>query len=82
MAIRGLHASLSGTLLARGEGEYEAARRVWNGVIDKHPAVIPAVLTLLMSCALSLLRLNASCCLRCVAAEVVVQGTRRAMADS
>ena len=39
-AVRDLGASLSGTLLAPGEEGYEAARRVWNGMIDRHPALI------------------------------------------
>ena len=39
-AVRDLRASLSGTLLAPGDEGYEAARRVWNGMIDKHPALI------------------------------------------
>jgi FAD/FMN-containing dehydrogenase len=39
-AVQDLRASLSGTLLAPGEEGYEAARHVWNGMIDKHPALI------------------------------------------
>jgi FAD/FMN-containing dehydrogenase len=39
-AVRDLRASLKGTLLAPGEDGYEAARHVWNGMIDKHPALI------------------------------------------
>jgi hypothetical protein len=39
-AVRDLRASLSGTLLAPGEEGYEVARHVWNGMIDKHPALI------------------------------------------
>src|SRR6516225_8054806 len=39
-AVRDLRASLSGSLLAPGDEGYEAARRVWNGMIDKHPALI------------------------------------------
>ena len=39
-AVRDLRASLSGTLLTPGEAEYEGARHVWNGMIDKHPALI------------------------------------------
>src|SRR5215472_11969937 len=37
-AVRDLRTSLRGTLLTPGEEDYEAARRVWNGMIDKHPA--------------------------------------------
>ena len=37
-AVRDLRASLSGTLLLPDGDEYEAARHVWNGMIDKHPA--------------------------------------------
>jgi FAD/FMN-containing dehydrogenase len=32
--------SLSGTLLHAGDAGYEAARRVWNGMVDKRPALI------------------------------------------
>lgn len=39
-AVRDLRASLSGTLLAPGEDGYESARHVWNGMIDKQPALI------------------------------------------
>jgi len=39
-AVRDLRASLKGTLLVPGDEGYEAARRVWNGMIDKHPAMI------------------------------------------
>jgi hypothetical protein len=39
-AVRDFRASLSGTLLAPGDEGYEAARHVWNGMIDKHPALI------------------------------------------
>jgi hypothetical protein len=39
-AVQDLRASLSGTLLAPGADGYESARHVWNGMIDKHPALI------------------------------------------
>ena len=39
-AIRDLRASLSGSLLAPGDEGYEPARRIWNGMIDKRPALI------------------------------------------
>ncbi len=39
-AVRDLQASLKGTLLAPGEEGYEAARHVWKGMIDRHPALI------------------------------------------
>src|SRR5215470_5804519 len=39
-AVRDLRTSLSGTLLVPGDEGYEAARRIWNGMIDKHPALI------------------------------------------
>ncbi len=39
-AVQNLRASLSGTLLVPGEEGYESARHVWNGMIDKHPALI------------------------------------------
>lgn len=39
-AVRDLRASLKGTLLSPGEEGYDTARRVWNGMIDKHPALI------------------------------------------
>jgi FAD/FMN-containing dehydrogenase len=38
--VQNLRASLSGTLLAPGDEGYETARHVWNGMIDKHPALI------------------------------------------
>jgi UDP-N-acetylenolpyruvoylglucosamine reductase len=35
-----LGATLRGELLAPGDGGYETHRRVWNGSIDRHPALI------------------------------------------
>ena len=32
--------SLRGLLLRSGDGGYDAARRVWNGMIDRRPALI------------------------------------------
>ena len=29
-----------GTLLRPGDAEYDAARRIWNGMIDKYPRMI------------------------------------------
>jgi FAD/FMN-containing dehydrogenase len=39
-AIQDLGASLRGTLLRPGDDGYDAARRVWNGMIDRKPALI------------------------------------------
>lgn len=39
-AVEELKASLRGTLLRPGEAGYDEARKVWNGSIDKHPALI------------------------------------------
>jgi hypothetical protein len=38
--IEALAASLRGDLLLPGGADYERARRIWNGVIDRHPALI------------------------------------------
>jgi FAD/FMN-containing dehydrogenase len=38
--IERFRARLRGTLLQVGDDGYDAARRVWNGMIDKHPALI------------------------------------------
>src|SRR5512132_2150867 len=38
--IRELRANLRGSLLQPGEAGYDAARRVWNGAIDRKPALI------------------------------------------
>ena len=39
-AVDEFKASLRGQLLRAGEDGYEAARKIWNGMIDKHPALI------------------------------------------
>lgn len=39
-AVQELRASLHGTLLTADQEGYAVARRVWNGMIDKHPALI------------------------------------------
>jgi FAD/FMN-containing dehydrogenase len=38
--LEGLRASLRGATLQPGDDGYEQARRIWNGMIDRHPAVI------------------------------------------
>ena len=39
-AIQHLRASLRGTIVRPGDDDYEAARRIWNGMIDRKPALI------------------------------------------
>jgi FAD binding domain/Berberine and berberine like len=39
-AFQAFQASLRGTIIRPGEVNYETARNTWNGMIDKHPAVI------------------------------------------
>ncbi len=39
-AIREFKSSLRGELLSPSDDGYEVARKVWNGIIDKHPAMI------------------------------------------
>jgi len=38
--IAALRSGLRGTVLLSGDEGYETARRVWNGNVDRHPAVI------------------------------------------
>ena len=39
-AVHDLQATLSGTLSSRHDEDYDNARKVWNGMIDKYPALI------------------------------------------
>jgi len=39
-ALKDLQASLRGPLLLPGNADYEVARKVWNGMIDKRPGLI------------------------------------------
>ncbi len=39
-ALAALRASLRGDVLLPGDADYETARLVWNGMIDKHPGLI------------------------------------------
>jgi FAD binding domain/Berberine and berberine like len=39
-ALRGLEASFRGELVRSGDGAYDEQRRVWNGSIDRYPALI------------------------------------------
>ena len=39
-AIQELQACLRGQLICMGDDDYNSARRVWNGMIDKYPAAI------------------------------------------
>jgi FAD/FMN-containing dehydrogenase len=38
--VRALEGVFAGELVAPGDARYEAARRVWNGMVDRRPAVI------------------------------------------
>ena len=38
--ISELETGLTGSLVRHGDGEYEEARHIWNGAIDKRPAMI------------------------------------------
>jgi FAD/FMN-containing dehydrogenase len=39
-AVRGLNRTFTGKLIGSRDGGYESARRVWNGMVDRRPAMI------------------------------------------
>lgn len=39
-ALQGLRDVLSGQLICTNDDDYDSARKVWNGMIDKYPAAI------------------------------------------
>jgi FAD/FMN-containing dehydrogenase len=39
-AVQQLRAALRGALVRPGDPDYEAARQVWNGAVNRHPALI------------------------------------------
>ena len=45
--IQEFKARLRGALLRPGEAGYDDARTIWNGMIDRHPALIGPVRTTL-----------------------------------
>jgi predicted ester cyclase len=42
VAARRLRASMPATVLVAGNPDYDAARRLWNGAVDRRPAVVAA----------------------------------------
>lgn len=40
LAVQELRAQVGGQILVAGDPGYEEARRVWNGMIDRHPALV------------------------------------------
>ena len=40
MALRDFRARLHGELILPDDDGYDSARRVWNGMIDKYPALL------------------------------------------
>lgn len=40
MALRDFRANLYGELILSDDDGYDSARRVWNGMMDKYPALI------------------------------------------
>jgi FAD/FMN-containing dehydrogenase len=38
--VRALNGAFAGELIGPGDGRYESARRVWNGMVDRRPAMI------------------------------------------
>src|SRR5210317_1029835 len=39
-AVKGLAGRMEGTLLMQGDMQYDTSRKIWNGMWDKHPALI------------------------------------------
>ena len=44
-ALQALAAQISGGVLRAGDADYDSARKVWNGTVDRHPAAIARCLS-------------------------------------
>ena len=72
---------LAGGLLRRGDTGYDEVRRVWNGMVDKRPALIARCAgTADVVASVRFARASTTCWSRCAAAATTTPASRSAKA--
>ena len=80
-AVQQLRAALRGALVRPGDPDYEAARKVWNGAVNRHPALIAYCTGVADVLACVRWRVSSTCALLSAVGGITSPGLRSATAD-